>query len=146
MKFALSLFVLALTITVIRTTIFNQGIGISPLGEEKSVEALQWLNNNANPYAFAGNRFDETKDAIAFVEKLYKAGAEEVRVSGIYDEPERIKEEGGAYADTLIVKLPKDKNQRTEIFKIYNDELKNEFGEEENYEDQGERTLVFWWD
>jgi hypothetical protein len=74
-------------------------------------EALQWLKNNKNPYAFASNHFGHTQSAIVFVEKLYSAGTQTVMISNecIFNEPDRIKEEGGPYADGMVVKLPKDK-------------------------------------
>jgi hypothetical protein len=114
---------------------------------EKSEEALKWLKENNNPCAFAGNRFKETKDAIEFVSKLYSLGAEEIQVTGIFDEPERIEEEGGAYAETLIIKLPEEVERRKKIFKIYEHELENyDFNSGEEVEDVGQDTIVFWWD
>jgi hypothetical protein len=147
MKFIIVLFLLILVIMALHYTISNRRINKNIFEEEKSEEALQWLKNNKNSHAFAGNRFGETKNAIEFVEKLYKAGAEEVRVTGIFDEPERIEEEGGAYADTLIVKLPDEKNKRLEIFKIYRYELNNyDFNSGEDIDDEGQELIEFWWD
>jgi hypothetical protein len=92
-------------------------------------EALQWLKNNKNPYAFASNHFQPTQAAIIFVEKLYSAGAEAVIISNecIYSEPDRIKGEGGPYADGMVVKLPKDKTKRNKILNLCNDEVDPEF-------------------
>ncbi|NLM49961.1 MAG: hypothetical protein GX196_03295 [Clostridiaceae bacterium] len=113
---------------------------------DKMFEALEWLRNNKNPSAFATNRFEETENAINFVEKLYELGAEEIFVANIYDDPEFFEDEGGPYADTLIVKLPEDEEKRDKILEIYNYE-KEEY--DLNYGDDyydDEDTLVFWWD
>lgn len=152
MKFIIALLLLILITMVLYHTIFKRRINRNILeGEvlerEKSEEALRWLKNNKNPHAFAGNRFEVTNNAIEFVEKLYKVGSEEVRVTGIYDEPERIAEEGGAYAETLIVKLHEEKNKRVKIFEIYKYELNNhDFNSGEDIEDEGQSLIGFWWD
>ena len=70
-------------------------------------EALSWLVNSKNRQALAANRFQTTKEAIEAVKRLYAAGAIEVRVGPVIDEPERIKREGGPHADTLVVTFPK---------------------------------------
>lgn len=74
-------------------------------------EAKEWLKENRNKYALAGNRFAGTKDAIKFVDKLYELGAVKVVISkdSIYDEKERVKKEGGPYADAIVVTLPNSK-------------------------------------
>ncbi|MBA9027443.1 hypothetical protein [Peribacillus huizhouensis] len=74
----------------------------------KIYEALEWLKSNNNSSALASDRFGETVNAIKFVEKLYELGVLKVNVIGIQDEPERIEDEGGPYATSLIVDLPKD--------------------------------------
>lgn len=48
--------------------------------EFKIYEALEWLTNNKNPSALAGNRFGEIATAIEFVKELYEAGAVSVGV------------------------------------------------------------------
>lgn len=111
---------------------------------EPQYEAIEWLESNPNPYALAGNRFYSTEDAIAFVEKLYEAGATEVIVTSIYDEDWRIKAEGGPYADTLIVHLPQDSEKRKKLFEISNDEAVREGFSPER--DVGQETLLLWWD
>lgn len=73
---------------------------------EKRFEALQWLKENKNESAFASNYFGETSTALHTVSKLYDLGANKVEVTHIYDEPSRIRSEGGPYADTLIVHMP----------------------------------------
>ncbi|WP_088010849.1 hypothetical protein [Gottfriedia acidiceleris] len=89
----------------------------------KIFEALEWLRRNNNPSAFATNRFGETINAISFVEKLYELGAVKVNVVGILDEKERFKNEGGPYAQSLIVELPEDNVKRNKIMKFYKKEM-----------------------
>lgn len=110
-------------------------------------EALEWLKSNNNPSAFASNRFGETINAIKFVEKLYELGAKDVSVIGILDEPERVKEEGGPYASTLLIELPKDIKKREEILEVYNKEIKDHgLNEGEEFEGWDDNILGFWWD
>lgn len=116
-------------------------------GYMKQYEAANWLENSKNPYAFAGNRFEDTASAMAFVRTLYDRGAKQVLVSGILDEPWRIEEEGGPYADILIVTMPSDKAQRDQILEIYRMECRDYFCNDGD-EESGIRgdTLTFWWD
>jgi len=107
-------------------------------------EARAWLKTNQNKYALASNRFGDVKNARAFVERLYKLGATRVEVSNVYSEPERIAEEGGPYADTLVVTLPTNKVVRKKLFALCSVESKKETGEP--CVDNGEDTLTFWWD
>jgi len=110
-------------------------------------EALEWLKSNNNPSALASDRFGETVNAIEFVKKLYELGAEKVSVIGIMDETERVEEEGGAYASTLLVELPNDTEKREKILEVYNKEIEeNGLNEGEEYEGWDENTLAFWWD
>jgi hypothetical protein len=107
-------------------------------------EAVSWLESNPNPYAFAGNRFYSTEDALVFVKMLYEVGAVEVLVTNVYDEDWRIELEGGPYADTLIIHLPQDSEKRKKLFEISNDEAVREGFSPER--DVGQETLLFWWD
>lgn len=107
-------------------------------------EARAWLRSNPILYAFAGNRFDSTAEALVFVGRLYDAGALEVWVTNIYDEAWRIEAEGGPYADTLIVRLPEDQGARQSLFEIANREAQLEgFAPDV---DQGQDLLLLWWD
>jgi hypothetical protein len=113
-------------------------------GLSKQYEALGWLEDNPNEYASAGNRFEDSQDAKEFIQNLYDLGATQVFITGIFDEEWRIKEEGGPYADTLIVTLPADSDKREAIIKIYREEYEREYGEEAT--DLIGDTLYFWWD
>lgn len=107
-------------------------------------EASEWLKANRNPYAFASNRFGETENAVAFVKKLYDGGAKKVYVTNIMDEQQRIREEGGPYADSLIVVLPEDQEKRAGLFRISATEAERE-GLDPDV-DVGQKELFLWWD
>lgn len=91
------------------------------------MEALSWLKTNKNEYCFASNKFKDKRQILALVKKLYKLGAVKIEIDNIMDEPERIEDEGGPYADTLLVYLPKNKTERLELkaamFKTRPDEI-----------------------
>lgn len=75
------------------------------------VEARNWLHTNYNPYAFGVNTFQQTRNAIKYVDRLYILGATRVLVGGIYSH----KGEAGPSADTLYVTLPQDPVLRNNI-------------------------------
>lgn len=109
-------------------------------------EALSWLKGNKNPSALAGGRFADTKEAIEFVESLYAAGAAKVWVTGISAGQWMERREGGPYADTLVVEMPKDEGRRKKVMGIYRREVEiygcNMGEEEEGYD--GDK-LYLWW-
>lgn len=117
----------------------------------KIFEALEWLKSNNNPSALATNRFGETVNAIKFVEKLYELGALEVNVIGILDERERVEDEGGPYASSLIVELPQDNEKRNKIIEFYKKEMEEQGIEEDegilewNESKLNEGKLSFGW-
>ena len=65
-----------------------------------ALEARLWLRSNPNPSALATNRFGTTQNALAFVDRLYAAGAAEVFV-----DDRVVDDDGFPYADTLVVRL-----------------------------------------
>jgi hypothetical protein len=75
---------------------------------------------------------------------LYEAGAETVHVANIQKEAWRIKDEGGPYADSLVVVLPKDKEKRKKLFEINRVEAEREGFD--GMRDAGQKELFFWWD
>lgn len=108
-------------------------------------EARHWLSSNPNRHAFAGNRFEDTQAALEFVEQLYALGAVSVRVDNIFDEAWRIAENGGPYADTLVVELPNDSRSHIALRELFEHELGELQGLDlDQY--QGEDELTFWWD
>ena len=65
-------------------------------------------------------------------------------MTSVCSEDWRIREEGGPYADRLIVILPSDQKKREDIFQIYTEEAKQEGLVPEV--DTGQKELLFWWD
>jgi hypothetical protein len=110
----------------------------------RKVPALSWLDGNKNSSALASNRFGPTAKAREFVNELFRLGAEQVYVADPMEEERRIKLEGGPYADTLIVTLPKDKAARAALFKVFAAEAKREGFDPER--DRGQDQVLLWWD
>lgn len=107
-------------------------------------EARAWLARNTNPSALASNRFESTEQAQAFVERLYGEGALAVYVTNVMDEAERIAEEGGPYADAVVVVLPLEPERRAALFRMVSTEIRREGFEPER--DSGQAELFLWWD
>jgi hypothetical protein len=110
------------------------------------VEAREWLETNDNPNPFASNRFYDKQEALEFVNRLYDLGAIVVWLSNIYNEPYRLRESGGPYADTFIVDLPdQDTGARCKLYDIWHHELREEQKlDVTQYMEDG--ALIFWWD
>ncbi|WP_382176601.1 hypothetical protein [Hydrogenophaga luteola] len=118
-----------------------------PDGELKAmrkVPALAWLDANKNPYALASNRFGSTANAREFVKELHRLGAAQVFVADPRDDEHTVKQEGGPYADTLIVSLPKEKSARAALFRVFAVEAKREGFSVER--DVGQGLVLLWWD
>jgi len=81
---------------------------VQVVDSDRRESAKEWVLRNNNPYCFASNYWDKSQ-FLEFVEQLLTLGAI-VEVGGIYDEPWRIKEEGGEYAETLFVTIPAQAN------------------------------------
>ena len=115
--------------------------------KEKHHEAISWLESNSSQYAFAGNRFNDTKAALDFVKNLYKHGAVKVYVMGIKEEAwwyRWFNSEGGPYADVLVIILPENNKQRKILFSIHGKEAISEGFDIEK--DVGQKELLSWWD
>jgi hypothetical protein len=84
----------------------------------KTYEAREWLRANKNPGALGFNVLRTTANAIRLVEDLYAAGAQKVHVANINEHPGTIDEEGGPYADTLLVKPPPDNRNWREFITV----------------------------
>ncbi len=115
--------------------------------EPWEAEALSWLMNNRNKHALAGNRFNTTAEAIEAVKRLYAAGATEVKVGPVLDEPERIERYGGPYTDSLTVAFPKEKTR--EILHVVRSLQPEEGGDAKDVyldDETHEPTLMLWWD
>lgn len=96
-------------------------------------EARKWLRKRK--VMFASNRFQTKKDAVAFVEALYAAGAPRVLIENIDDH----------HADSMTVHLPDDASSRTEIFRIIND-IGRPDTEGGPTVDDGKKHVGLWWD
>ena len=111
----------------------------------EEAEALEWLSHNPNPRSFT--RFRDTLEALVFVQKLYALGAVEVFVTGILCEEWRIEIEGGPFADTLVVHLPKDSRQRKDLLDLYSEEvLKHGCNEGDGAVSIVDDFVTMWWD
>lgn len=108
------------------------------------VEGIKFLENNKNLSPLAGNKFQNKENALAFVKKLYELGATKVLVDGILAEPERIRKEGGPYADTLLVTLPTELDKRAQLFRFIEENQDPDYAEK--IEDTGQTTETLWWD
>jgi hypothetical protein len=110
-------------------------------------EAVDWFETNFNPSALASGRFDSTADALDFVRVLYGAGAKKVSVINVLNEPWRLLEEGGPYADTLVALLPAEPDKRAAVTDIYMEEVTMRGCNEGDAESGIKKDcLVFWWD
>lgn len=107
-------------------------------------EARAWLASTANPFPFASNRFASKLDAAAFIDSLYAAGADTVFVLNVQGDSAWIAQEGGPYADALLVRLPTSTDARARLFEIGAREARREGFDPDR--DSGQRYLYFWWD
>jgi hypothetical protein len=121
-----------------------------PLPCAEGPEALTWLRSNRSASALAGNRFDSTAAAIAFVEALYQAGATRVFIpqDSIRDDEVELRESGGPYADSLVIELPTTPPPSRELFRLFEAEAESEgYGEMKGEESVIDgRYLFLWWD
>jgi hypothetical protein len=108
-------------------------------------EARTWLMQNGSKHCFAGNRFYDRQEALDFVNRLYDLGALLVMVDNILDEPYRLREQGGPYADTLEVYLPPEAKGRNDLRSVFEHELSELQGLDLDKYQQTD-LLVFWWD
>jgi hypothetical protein len=119
-----------------------------PLTSYTGPEALAWLKSNGSKVGFAGNRFGSTREAIAFVEELYGAGAARVLVpdDAIRKHHAEVSEHGGPYADSLVIELPS--GDRADLFEIYEHEAEAEgYGDMKGADSVIDgRYLFLWWD
>ena len=111
---------------------------------ELGPEAREWLGANWSASALASNRFRDTAQALTFVEQLYAAGAQNVRVDSVMFLHNHL---WTPYADTLIVDLPIDRTRRSELF-----ELMEGTGQPDEHDrlgpllDSGQESVRLWWD
>ena len=114
-----------------------------PIINTNGPEALRWLYSNNNESPFASNHFGYNETIISFVESLYEEGALVVTISNIYDEEERIKNEGGPYADTIYIHFPEDEEKQDRLNLLIAKENPDELDVHEDYTG---KYLRLWWD
>jgi hypothetical protein len=107
-------------------------------------EARSWLASTGNHSPFASNRFETRAAAAAFIDTLYNTGADTVFVLNVQVDSAMLADEGGPYADALLVKLPSDTPKRAALFAIAAREARREGFEPDR--DRGSRYLYVWWD
>ena len=115
-----------------------------------NLEAVNWLTNNKNISPLASNFFGDKKSALNFVKALYKAGAKSVQIGNLYDEDWRIKKEGDAYADALLITFPKNLVKRINILgaimKCHPDEIMDTNKASNAVDWATVTTVSLWWD
>lgn len=115
---------------------------VSALSDD-APEALAWLKSNRNKSALASNRFGPTEEAVAFVRRLYELGARRVVIPPdiLRDEPDRIRTEGGPYADALVVFLPSDGASREGLTAFCRTQARAD-----EAIITGDDAILLWWD
>ena len=123
--------------------LYNRDCLLPRPDHEPGPEAREWLGANWSASALAGNRFQDTAQALTFVEQLYAAGARHVRVDDVMFRPNL----WTPYTDTLIVDLPTDHTRRSALF-----ELMEGTGQPDEHDrlgpllDSGQESVRLWWD
>jgi hypothetical protein len=107
-------------------------------------EARAWLAATRNPHPFASNRFESPTAAAAFVDSLYRLGADTVYVLNVQQDSAWLAREGGPYADALLIRLPAARQARRGLFDTGARESRREGFDPEP--DQGQKYLYLWWD
>lgn len=110
----------------------------------RTLPALEWIDANRNESALATNRFGPTAEARAFVVELLRLGAVNVYVADPKEGDRFVKEEGGPYADSLVVDLPLESSKRAALFAIFSREARREGYAPER--DVGQSRVLLWWD
>lgn len=109
------------------------------------MEALEYLKKYKKYDCFASNAFDN-KSATDFVKKLYKLKAKHVEVVGWSD----AMSDEEPYADTLVIKLPKNKSDRLNIcaylLYIRPDEVSQGLNNCKEVDWNKDNEVVLWWD
>jgi hypothetical protein len=118
---------------------------VLPGPSETVAEAAAWLRANWSELAFATNRFSTTASAITFVDELYRLGATHVYVDNVVLLPNH---DWTPYADTLLVGVPEDHQQRSRLFAFMKDIGRpDEDGNDDLLLiDCGQREVRLWWD
>lgn len=116
----------------------------APEREYDGPEARRWLQRrkrNSDP--LAANHFASRDSALQFVDELYAAGATKVIVPGSCIQ-DGVADDGGPYADALVVFLPADPVARTVICQRCERELDEP--EHEPIDTSDPNPVFLWWD
>jgi hypothetical protein len=97
-------------------------------------EATKWLRKRKT--AFAVNRFQSKKNAVAFVDALYAAASPRVVIENINDN----------HADSMTVHLPEGAAERREIFRVINEIGRPDTEDGGPINDDGGKHVGLWWD
>lgn len=109
----------------------------SLLEKPHRIEAAAWLQKETgDKTARSLGRFKRERDALKFVQELYRAGAVEVIVPDIYDN-----KTSDQFADCLLVRLPKLATKRKAIRKACAQLRKSRLGAFEPQKEIGESHL-----
>jgi SMI1 / KNR4 family (SUKH-1) len=101
-------------------------------------EARRWLRASRNAAALAVNHFGATDIAQEFVEELYRLGATKVLVP----ETSIQQDDGGPYADALVVELPADAALRAAVCL----RCEKELDVREPLDPNDPNPVYLWWD
>ena len=110
---------------------------------QKRYEAHAWLNNNRDHWAFAEHRFHSAAAALAFVDTLYRAGADSVYVAYVMTDSVLSLAHGGPYSEVFIVRLPEDTIARSRLLEIEAREARH--SDFQAASDLAQRYLLLWW-
>lgn len=102
-------------------------------------EARRWLLRNRHPAPLAANHFPDAAAARLFVDELYAAGATRVLVP---EDHIRDGDDGGPYADALVVFLPAAFEVRAAVCH----RCERELDEPESFDVNDPNPVYLWWD
>lgn len=116
-----------------------------PRGEDDPpyAEAREWLQASRSSSALATNRFGTTASALRFVDQLYAEGASCVIIDHITTLSH---EEGGQYADELIVILPNDERRASIVDLVEQEGRPDTVDGKRHVVDRGHGSMRLWWD
>jgi hypothetical protein len=103
------------------------------------LEARRWLLRNRHEAPLAVNHFGSAAVARRFVDELYAAGATRVLVP---EDHIRDRDDGGPYADALVVFLPAATDARASVCR----RCQRELDQPEPFDANDPNPLFLWWD
>ena len=128
-----------------RIRLYNRDCLLPRPDHELGPEAREWLGANWSASALAGNRFQDTAQALTFVEQLYAAGARRVRVDHVMFLHNHLWNAVRRHPDRRSTQT--DHTRRSELF-----ELMEGTGQPDEHDrlgpllDSGQESVRLWWD